>query len=79
MNLHCTLREAEEILDADWFVRISRFEIVNMNWVSSFDFSVAGTIKLTFNDGSSTWVARRFVRAIEQLLSCSLGKEEVKP
>ena len=67
-QLRCTLRELEDILDTRWFVRISRFEIINMNWVSGFDLSVKGTIKVTFEDGSYTWVARRFVPSIGQRL-----------
>ena len=67
--MRCTLRELEEILDARWFVRISRFEIINMNWVSGFDLSVKGTIKVTFEDGSYTWVTRRFVPSIGQRLA----------
>ncbi len=68
-QVRCTLRELEEILDSRWFVRISRFEIINMNWVSGFDLSVKGTIKVTFEDGSYTWVTRRFVRSIGQRLA----------
>ena len=68
-QVRCTLRELEEILDARWFVRISRFEIINMNWVSGFDLSVKGTIKVSFEDGSYTWVTRRFVLSIGKRLA----------
>ena len=68
-SMRCTLRELEETLDPNCFVRISRFEILNMNKVSSFDLSMAGTIQVFFEGGSSTWVARRYVRAVEQRLA----------
>ena len=65
----CTLKELEEILDADWFVRISRFEIINLKKVSGFDMSIKGTMKVSFDDGSFSWVSRRFVIPVQQRLS----------
>ena len=64
----CSLLEMEKNLDPETFVRISRFEIINMERVSSFDVRVSGTIRVTFDDGSFAWVARRYVHAIEQRL-----------
>ena len=64
-----TLREIEKVLESRSFVRISRFEIVNMGRSISFDYSLSGTIKITFDDGSFTYVARRYVHEIEQKLT----------
>lgn len=64
-----TLKEYEEILDNDIFIRISRFEIVNLKKVFSFDLSMAGTIKVIFGDGTETWVARRYVKTIQEKLN----------
>ncbi len=69
----CTLRELEETLDADWFLRISRSEIINLNWVSGFDMSFKGTIKVVFEDGSYSWVSRRYVGTVERRLADLAG------
>lgn len=69
-----TLRELEETLDEEWFVRISRYEIINLNWVTGFDLTVRGTIKVLLEDGSSAWVSRRYVRTVEQRLESALEK-----
>ena len=65
---HKSLSWLEMQLNPERFIRISRFEIVNIRKIARFDFSMAGTVHIVFDDGSVTWAARRYVRAIQQAL-----------
>ena len=66
-----TLQDLEKLLDPDCFVRISRFEIINLKKAVGFDFGISGTIKVIFEDDSETWVARRYVSGIREILNRS--------
>ena len=67
----------ETVLNPDRFIRISRSEIVNIRKIDRFDFSVAGTVHIIFDDGSMTWAARRYVSAIQQAIIRLEEKGEV--
>lgn len=71
-----TLSYLEMQLNPDRFIRISRFEIVNIRKIARFDFSVAGTVHIVFDNGSVTWAARRYVRAIQEALNRAETREE---
>lgn len=62
------LYEAEERLCSQSFVRISNGEIINLKKVKGFDLSLAGTIRVSLLNGTSTYVSRRYVSKIKQLL-----------
>lgn len=66
--LHRRLYELEELLDRKQFVRISNSEIVNLKQVKNFDLSFAGTICVSLKDGTVTYVSRRYVSKIKQVL-----------
>ena len=66
--LRLRLYELEERLDKNYFVRISNSEIINLKDVKSFDLSLTGTICVKLNDGTVTFVSRRFVAKIKQAL-----------
>jgi DNA-binding LytR/AlgR family response regulator len=67
-TLRLRLYELEERLNAKRFVRISNGEIVNLSQVKGFDLSFAGTICVNMKNGSVTYVSRRYVSKIKQVL-----------
>lgn len=62
------LYELEERLDNNEFVRISNSEIINLRKVENFDLSFTGTICVKLSNGSTTFVSRRYVSKIKQIL-----------
>lgn len=62
------LYELEERLTTSLFVRISNSEIINLKKVKGFDLSFSGTICVKLIDGTVTYVSRRFVSKIKQVL-----------
>ena len=66
--LRLRLYEAEERLKPSRFVRISNSEIINLKKVRSFDLSFTGTICVILADGSKTYVSRRYVSKIKEVL-----------
>ena len=62
------LYELEEQLTKHSFVRISNSEIINLKKVRNFDLSLSGTICVTLSDGTATYVSRRYVSKIKQVL-----------
>lgn len=67
-SLRLRLYELEERLDRSSFVRISNSEIINLKKVKNFDLSFAGTICVRLLDGTVTYVSRRYVARIKQVL-----------
>ncbi len=66
------LKNLENSLDERRFVRISRYEIVNISKVTGYDFTIAGTLRLDLAGGMETWASRRCIPQIRKRL---LGKE----
>ena len=66
--LRMRLYEAEQRLTVRTFVRISNSEVINLKKVSGFDLSFAGTICVSLSNGTVTYVSRRYVSKIKQLL-----------
>ena len=66
--LRLRLYELEERLDGKRFVRISNAEIVNLCMVRGFDLSFSGTICVRMKNDAVTYVTRRYVSKIKQVL-----------
>lgn len=58
----------EERLAGRRFVRISHSEIVNLDQVTALDLSLTGTIRMTLRGGAVTYVSRRYVKRIKEVL-----------
>ncbi len=67
-TVHLRLYELEERLDKRTFVRVSHSEIVNWKRVTALDLSLAGTIRITLDGGAATYVSRRYVKKIKEVL-----------
>lgn len=63
------LYELEERLDPLRFVRISNSEIVNLDAVTAIDLSYTGTIRMTLDGSVTSFVSRRYVKKIKEVLS----------
>jgi len=62
------LYELEERLDKNTFVRISHSEIINLKKVVNMDLSFRGTICVRLFSGDTSFVSRRYVAVIKQIL-----------
>ena len=62
------LYELDARLRRDRFVRISNSEIINLKKVRHFDLSFSGTICVSLSDGTITYISRRYVSKIKDLL-----------
>lgn len=66
--LRLRLYEAEQRLASSSFARISGSELINLKKVKGFDLSFTGTICVSLTNGTVTYVSRRYVSKIKQLL-----------
>ncbi|MBR5088214.1 MAG: LytTR family transcriptional regulator DNA-binding domain-containing protein [Ruminiclostridium sp.] len=67
-----SLGSIESVLDPARFIRISRYEIVNLTKVVRYDFTLSGTLRIELVGGMETWASRRCIPLIRRRLS---GKE----
>ena len=66
--LKASLQEMDKMLFPNMFLRISRYEIVNLRKIRRFDFTISGTLRIEFDHGAETWASRRYIPTIRQRL-----------
>ena len=67
-----SLQNLEELLSRR-FLRVSRFELINLHMVRRYDFTIGGTLRIEFNNGMETWASRRYIPQIRERLSGEEG------
>lgn len=67
-----SLQSIEELLSRK-FLRVSRFELINLSMVRKYDFTIGGTLRIEFNNGMETWASRRYIPMIRERLSGEEG------
>lgn len=64
-----SLQGVEGMLSDRMFLRISRFELVNLAKIRKYDFTIVGTLRIEFEGGMETWASRRYIPLIKEKLS----------
>jgi len=72
-NAKQTLQNIESQLDSRLFLRISRFEVVNLAKIRKYDFTIGGTLRIEFDGGAETWASRRYIPIIREKLTKEEG------
>lgn len=67
-----SLQSIEETLSRR-FLRVSRFELINLGMVRKYDFTIGGTLRIEFENGMETWASRRYIPLIRERLSAEEG------
>ena len=67
-RLRLSLASCEERLKAHRFLRISRFDIINLDYVKKLDLSFTGTIAVEMKNGDVVYVSRRNLRGFKEAL-----------
>ena len=67
-----SLQSIEDVL-SDRFLRVSRFEIIDLKKVRKYDFTLGGTLRIEFDNGMETWASRRYIPLIKERLTKEEG------
>ena len=67
-----SLQSIEDI-SSDRFLRVSRFEIIDLKKVRKYDFTLSGALRIEFDNGMETWASRRYIPIIKERLTKEEG------
>lgn len=67
-KVRLTLTELEKRIDKKKFIRISRSEIVNLDYVKRLDLSFTGTIAVELANNEVSYVSRRRLKDFKKIL-----------
>ena len=67
-EIRSSLQEIESVLNPLLFLRISRYEIINLAKVKRFDFSISGQLRIEMVNNTQTWASRRYISVIRNRL-----------
>lgn len=67
-KVRLTLTELEKRLDKKKFIRISRSEIVNIDYIKRLDLSFIGTIAVELTNDEVSYVSRRRLKDFKKIL-----------
>lgn len=67
-KVRLTLTELEKRLDKKKFIRISRSEIVNIDYIKKLDLSFIGTIAVELANNEVSYVSRRRLKDFKKIL-----------
>lgn len=62
------LYEIENRVDKNSFIKISRYEIINIEYVKRLDLSFKGTIAVELKNKQVSYVARRYLKEFRKIL-----------
>ena len=68
-----SLQNVGNLLNSRLFLRISRFELINLAKVRKYDFTIGGTLRVEFEGGMETWASRRYIPLIREKLAQEEG------
>ena len=65
-TLKASMRDMESALHPLFFLRTSRFNIINLQQVEHFDFPISESLGIRMKNGAEIWASRRYISEIRK-------------